>query len=90
MQRHMNMQNVFQNGNFSGIFESTEQNFKSNFKHMAKIDIHEIGTIAPASEYENTLDCAIRPFFRCDHPFVFMIYDQKSSEILFAGIYHGP
>lgn len=27
--------------------------------------------------------------FNCNHPFMFMIHDQKFNEILFAGIYRG-
>lgn len=63
--------------------------------HKAKIEVDEKGSTAAAAT-------AMEPFparavyrpkpmkFNCDHPFVFVIHDERFDEILFAGIYRGP
>ena len=60
--------------------------------HKATIDIDEEGSVATAATAiivsrggGNKID----EFF-CDHPFIFMINDRVSHEILFTGVYRGP
>lgn len=62
--------------------------------HKAKIEIDENGSVAAAASA--TMSRSMTFFesepikFHCDHPFVFMINDRVSQEILFAGVYRGP
>lgn len=61
--------------------------------HQAKIEIDENGTFATAATafFQPGRNPLIGPKqFICNHPFIFLIHDQKSKEILFTGIYRGP
>lgn len=59
--------------------------------HKAYIDLNEEGTEAAAATAVTMRALAMRapegppPVFRADHPFVFMIRDNRSSSILFMG-----
>lgn len=86
----MGVHNLFQNANFSGVFEKTQLLFKSNLAHMAKIEINEIGTVATSGTFLSSWPFSGGRSFDCNRPFLFVIHDRKFSEILFAGIYHGP
>ncbi|KAH8312345.1 hypothetical protein KR044_010327, partial [Drosophila immigrans] len=73
---------------------STEQGINfGDAKHMAKIKVDEEGSTASAATVLVSFRSA-RPIeptkFECNHPFVFLIYDRKSSAILFTGIYRDP
>jgi serpin B len=75
---------------FSGI--STEQRLKIGFvQHKAFIDLNEKGTEAAAATavgIEFTSAPPPPPFkavFHADHPFVFMIRDNRTGSILFMG-----
>lgn len=61
--------------------------------HQAKIEINEEGSKAAAATAIFSFRSS-RPTepaqFICNHPFMFLIHDQKSKEILFAGVYRGP
>lgn len=74
----MKVKNLFRKANFSGLL-LTEELYQSKLVHKAKIEIIEAGSTAGISGQ-----------FKCDHPFLFVIHDQKFNEILFAGVYHGP
>lgn len=60
--------------------------------HKAKIDVNEKGTEAAAA----TTFFSIRSGddesveFKCDHPFVFLLYNKETSTIAFIGIYRKP
>ena len=59
--------------------------------HKAKIDIDEEGSVASAATAAIMSRGMDIPFeFNCDHPFIFMINDRVTHEILFAGVYRGP
>lgn len=59
--------------------------------HKAYVDVNEEGTEAAAATAVNMRALAMRapegppPVFRADHPFVFMIRDNRSASILFMG-----
>lgn len=61
--------------------------------HQAKIEIDEEGSVAAAATAIFSFRSS-RPTepaqFNCNHPFMFLIHDQKSKEVLFAGVYRGP
>lgn len=60
--------------------------------HKAKIQVDEQGSTAAAATVMFSFRSA-RPLepaqFFCDHPFMFLIYDYRSSAVLFTGIYRG-
>ena len=59
--------------------------------HKAYVDVNEEGTEAAAATAVTMRALAMRapegppPIFRADHPFVFMIRDNRSASILFMG-----
>ena len=64
--------------------------FISDLIHKAFVDVTEEGTEAAAStaEYTEALAVPLRPpipVFRADHPFIFIIQDTESGNILFIG-----
>ena len=64
--------------------------------HKAYIDVNEEGTEAAAATAVTMRAMAIRvpnpapPVFRADHPFVFLIRDNRSHSILFMGRMANP
>ncbi|XP_031634251.1 serine protease inhibitor 88Ea-like [Contarinia nasturtii] len=93
--KRMGSQNLFKNSNFSDFFESEEIETKTKLIHKAKIDIYEEGTKAAAATGYAYMIASKRykyeyEIFNCNHPFLYMIHDNKFKEILFAGIYNGP
>lgn len=61
--------------------------------HQAKIDVNEDGSIAAAAAvvFLTSRFPPRNPIqFICNHPFLFLIHDRKSKNILFAGVYRGP
>lgn len=61
--------------------------------HKAKIEVDENGSTAAAATVLFSFRSS-RPLepaqFKCDHPFIFFIYDSKSKVVLFTGIYRDP
>lgn len=88
----MGVQSLFQRPNFSDIFEfeSARRVDLVDLLHKAKIEIDKKGTTAEAATMLEADQAAGDSDFICNHPFVFVIHDQKTNEILFAGIYRGP
>lgn len=93
---------ILQHMGVGDLFESTanltEFSEKQSLKfddavHQAKIEIDEEGSVAAAATAIFSFRSS-RPSepaqFICNHPFMFLIHDQKSKEILFAGVYRGP
>lgn len=78
------------NADFSGM--TGHRDFAiSEVIHKAYIDLNEEGTEAAAATAVTMRALAMRapegppPVFRADHPFVFMIRDNRSASILFMG-----
>ncbi|ABN56393.1 MULTISPECIES: serpin family protein [Methanoculleus] len=74
---------------FSGM-DGTDMLFISEVVHKAFVDVSEEGTeAAAATGVVVNLKCApgedTTPVFRADHPFVFVIVEEDSGTILFAG-----
>jgi serpin B len=61
--------------------------YLSHVIHKAFVDVNEEGTEAAAATgvVVRTLALKVTPVFRADHPFVFVIRDNKSGAILFMG-----
>jgi serpin B len=60
--------------------------------HKAFIEVDEEGTEAAAATgvVRRKLDIPILPIFRADHPFIFIIKDNRSGSILFMGRVMNP
>ncbi|MFA6474974.1 MAG: serpin family protein [Patescibacteria group bacterium] len=75
------------NADFSGM-DGTKDLFIQSVIHQAFIDVNEAGTEAAAATGVTTSLSAAQteiPVFRADHPFVFIILDNQSGNILFMG-----
>lgn len=85
------VKHLFENANFNGAFDSREK-FQTKISHMAKVDVDEQGTTAVATtglffDWESAERVRI---FNCNHPFMFLIYNENIKEILFSGIFRAP
>jgi serpin B len=88
----MGMPQAFQpSADFSGMTGKKDL-FISAVIHKAYIDVNEEGTEAAAATAVTMRTMAVRapnpappPVFRADHPFVFLIRDNRSNSILFMG-----
>ena len=71
---------------FSGM-TGIKDLFISNVLHKAFVEVNEEGTEAAAATavVMRTTAIEITPVFRADHPFVFVIRDNRSGSILFMG-----
>lgn len=59
--------------------------------HQANIENDEEGTVAAAATFWGGPNSGVFPKkFICNRPFMFIIYDKQTKEILFAGVYRGP
>lgn len=78
--------------NLEGFSKTTKLQLDDAIQ-KAKFTIDEEGSTAAAATSLFSFRSA-RPaepaIFHCNHPFLYMIYDQDSRAILFAGIYRGP
>lgn len=78
--------------NLSGFSNTTKLQLDDGIQ-KAKITVDEEGSTAAAASSLFSFRSS-RPAepvtFHCNHPFLYMIYDQNSRAILFAGIYRGP
>ena len=78
---------------FSGI-SSAEDLTISDVIHKAYVDVNEEGTEAAAATGVVIRATAARPqepvMFRADHPFVFLIRDNRTGAILFLGRMMNP
>lgn len=59
--------------------------------HQANIEVDESGTVAAAATASVlTIRSSFSLRFICNRPFMFLIHDKRSKEILFTGVYRGP
>lgn len=92
----MGLKDLFgSDANMNGFSNSTRMHF-DDIVHKAKLEIDEEGSIAAAATamFSRGITSVKLPEipikFHCDHPFVFMIYDHVSTDVLFTGIYRKP
>ncbi|XP_073824842.1 serpin 88Ea [Musca autumnalis] len=78
--------------NLNGFSAETSLMF-GDAKHVAKIKVDEEGSTAAAATVVFSFRSA-RPVeptkFECNHPFMFLIYDNTAKAVLFTGIYRDP
>ena len=73
---------AFGPADFSGI--SSESLFIDRAVHKAFVDVNEKGTEAAAAT-GGAMATSMPPTFRADHPFVFVIHENETGNILFLG-----
>jgi serpin B len=75
---------------FSGITDGVF--FISKVIHKAFVEVNEEGTEAAAATAVTMIKASVQPppVFRADHPFVFVIRDNRSGAILFIGRVMNP
>lgn len=82
----MGVKNLF-NTQFSGFSKSTKLQIEG-LMQKTKLEVDEEGTVAAAAT-----DSGSRGgpgIFHCDHPFAYMVFDDLTNEIAFAGIFRSP
>jgi serine protease inhibitor len=93
--RAMGMPTAFSGGaaDFSGM-DGTKNLFISDVVHKAYVEVNEEGTEAAAATAVVMELSAIEeepvPVFRADHPFIFLIQDDDTGNILFIGSISNP
>jgi len=78
---------VFGRANFAGIDGRPDWLFLGNVIHKAFVEVNEEGTEAAAVTGEAMMGGmpARPPEFRADHPFLFLIQENRTGSILFLG-----
>ena len=77
---------------FSGM-DGTHKLYISDVMHKAFVEVNEKGTEAEASTSLSVkVPCAQKPpyVFRADHPFIFLIQDSETGNLLFMGRITNP
>jgi len=89
MLQDMGMKEPFDMGkaNFTGMADAKERLAISEVLHKAFVDVNEEGTEAAAATgvLIRPLARRVTPTFLADHPFVFVIRDNRSGSVLFMG-----
>ena len=82
----MGMITAFSGGaDFSGM-DGSKNLFIKSVIHQAFINVNEEGTEAAAATSVTSATCIdMTPVFRADHPFIFLIQERESGNILFMG-----
>lgn len=78
---------IYPQANFAGMDGRTDWLFIDNVIHQAYVEVNEQGTEAAAATAVGVVGGAPPPppTFRADHPFLFLIQDDKTGSILFIG-----
>ena len=87
----MGMPSAFGNADFSGM-DGTKNLFIDAVIHQAFIKVDEEGTEAAAATAVVMKESAVmqRKIFRADHPFIFIIQEKETGNILFLGRVNDP
>lgn len=59
-------------------------------EQITKLESDEEGTVAAAVTVSVSRGMSMTEEFHCDHPFSYIIFNDKTNEIVFSGIYRGP
>jgi serpin B len=82
----MGMSDAFsRTANFAGINGKKDDLYIGAVVHQAFVDVNEEGTEAAAATAVVIRTRSEPPQFRADHPFFFLIRDQRTGSILFMG-----
>jgi len=82
----MGMPSLFsiKDANLSGISDKNDL-FISSATHQVILEINEEGTTAAAAIKTHTRSKSMPPMFIADHPFLYLIIDNRNGNILFCG-----
>jgi len=87
--KSLGIREAFMSGraDFSGMGFPKGKLWISQIKHKAFVEVNEEGTEAAAATAVVMQTTAVRkyPVFRADHPFLFIIRDNRTESILFMG-----
>jgi serpin B len=91
----LGMKLAFEKADFSGMHTGGEQLDITAVLHKAFVDVNEEGTEAAAATgvVVGVTSAAPPPtpkYFKADHPFLFLIRDQKTGSVLFMGRLENP
>jgi serpin B len=70
--------------NFSGM-DGTDKLYISSVIHQAFVEVNEEGTEAAAATAVVIAEKGMPTTFRADHPFIFVIREKETGNILFLG-----
>jgi len=89
--KSMGMSLAFGNADFSGM-DGTKMLYIDKILHKAYIDVYEEGTEAAASTaIVMTMGIKMPDYiFKADHPFIFIIQERETGNILFIGRVNDP
>ncbi|XP_031196585.1 serpin B4-like [Mastomys coucha] len=91
--KHMGMVDAFdpQKANFSGT-SSTQGLVVSKLIHKSFVEVNEEGTEAAAATgvESRLLSAPVFQYFSCNHPFLFIVKQNKTNSILFFGKMSSP
>lgn len=102
LEESYDLETVLQSLGMTDAFEETKADFSgmtskknvpvSKVAHKCFVEVNEEGTKAAATTavIRNTRSCRIEPRFCADRPFLFFIWHQKTSSILFCGRFSSP
>ena len=88
----MNLPFAWPGANFSGM-DGTNDLYIDKVLHKAYIDVYEEGTEAAAATVISMIAMSAMPQyieFRADHPFIFLLQETKTGNILFMGKVNSP
>ena len=92
----MGIRSVFGKADLSNMIDNHPDLFVNEAVHKTYVEVDEKGTKAAAVTYFGTKDNAMAPSekeyveIKFDKPFVFIIKDTKSNELLFFGVVYEP
>lgn len=102
LEESYDLETVLQSLGMTDAFEETKADFSgmtskknvpvSKVAHKCFVEVNEEGTEAAATTavIRNARCCRIEPRFCADRPFLFFIWHQKTSSILFCGRFSSP
>lgn len=89
----MGVGDLFKNSSDLSVVTGTNDLGVSDALHKAKIEVSEEGTRAAASTVLFSFRSS-RPLdpaqFKCNHPFIYVIFDKMEQSVLFTGIFRRP
>lgn len=92
--KDMGIKSVFGNADLSGMVNNHPDLFINEAIHKTYVKVDEKGTKAAAATYFGSKDMAVAEKERVeiffDKPFIFIIKDTKSNELLFFGVVYEP
>lgn len=93
---NMGIKSVFENADLSEMLDNHPDIVVNEAVHKTYVEVDEKGTKAAAVTYFGTKDNAAAPSeaehveIKFDKPFIFIIKDTKSNELLFFGVVYEP